>query len=510
VSRQIRTLIAAAAALLACGAGVGIPTTNARAADCLTAPYFSAAEGSYWSYRTDRATKRKCWFLRAKNQSTQQPTEQTASEAGPGAGATNTAGADDCLTAPDSPASEGRRWFYRTDRATQRKCWYLRAAGEPAQRAANVQAPSAVAPAKTTSAFDNATASAGAPLSKSSAEGPSPSLKPQPSPMGGTTTADLVAQSAPTANTSPSSRERPAQQTGAQAAGPAPAAGSPSPAVATANATKPNVTTSDARTDSLRPTVGARARDDAASPARGGASTANATGMAMSSTGTLVQMFLIVVAGLGTASLLYRVVTAAARRRQNSNDHLEADSIGDQKARDNQQQYRSVDEGDQLVDDLHPSTMAGANVVDDQRPRRSGDDGEQFIEDLHGSQLSAAIDRDNQQHHRSVDEPNQFIDDLHRSLIPGANDYDAPRPHPTDDVWQNNAPRAGGDVSEREDTLAQLRRDLDRLLHPNSHEDNGRRAGGESQITGEVSERDYRLTQWRRDLDLLLQPRKSA
>ena len=76
MSRQIPTpigLIALIATLLAWGAGVGIPTTIARAADCLTAPYFSAPEGSHWDYQTDRATKRKCWFLRAKNQSRQQP-----------------------------------------------------------------------------------------------------------------------------------------------------------------------------------------------------------------------------------------------------------------------------------------------------------------------------------------------------------------------------------------------------------------------------------------------------
>ena len=72
--------IAAVATLLAC---VGIPTTIARAADCLTAPYFSAPEGSQWYYQTDRATQRKCWFLRAKNQSTQQPAAQAESEAAP-------------------------------------------------------------------------------------------------------------------------------------------------------------------------------------------------------------------------------------------------------------------------------------------------------------------------------------------------------------------------------------------------------------------------------------------
>ena len=159
--------IAAVATLLAC---VGIPTTIARAADCLTAPYFSAPEGSQWYYQTDRATKRKCWFLRAKNQSTQQPAAQAESEAAPatrttafeqpatasigvrnsaasqtsaqpagpaagvGAGVPTTiARADDCLTAPNSPAPAGRRWSYRTDRATQRKCWYVRAADERTQ-----------------------------------------------------------------------------------------------------------------------------------------------------------------------------------------------------------------------------------------------------------------------------------------------------------------------------------------------------------------------------------------
>jgi hypothetical protein len=152
---------------------------------------------------------------------------------------------------------------------------------------------------------------------------------------------------------------------------------------------------------------------------------------------------------------------------------------------------------------------------------------------------------------------------LHRSLISGANDYDAHRPHLTDDDWPNNTRRAGGachitdDVSKREDTLAQLRRDLDRLLQANSREDqqqhgssaepeqfiddlhrapisgandNGsgeddhegrgpaddawpnytRHTGGASQITDEVSERDNRLSRLRRDLDSLLQPSKSA
>ena len=42
--------------------------------------------------------------------------------------------AEDCLAAPNSPAREGTRWYYRLDRATQHKCWYMRALDEPTQQ----------------------------------------------------------------------------------------------------------------------------------------------------------------------------------------------------------------------------------------------------------------------------------------------------------------------------------------------------------------------------------------
>src|SRR4029453_8900548 len=161
------------------------------------------------------------------------------------------------------------------------------------------------------------------------------------------------------------------------------------------------------------------------------------------------------------------------------------------------------------------------------------------------------------------DDRDQFIDDLHRSLISGANNFDARRPQPTDNDWPNSVRRASGtsqiteDVSKREDTLAQLRRDLDRLLQPNSREDqqqhgssperehfiddlhrtpisgandngsvedahddrrpandewpnNARRTGDVSHLADEVSERDNRLAQLRRDLDWLLKSPKRA
>jgi hypothetical protein len=49
----------------------------------------------------------------------------------PGAGV---ASAADCLTAPDASAPPDSHWYYRIDRATQRKCWHLRAADEPPQQ----------------------------------------------------------------------------------------------------------------------------------------------------------------------------------------------------------------------------------------------------------------------------------------------------------------------------------------------------------------------------------------
>src|SRR6185437_11705468 len=59
-----------------------------------------------------------------------------------------TAHAQDCLAAPNSPAREGSRWFYRLDRTTQHKCWYLRALDQPTQ-----QVPAATKPALAAGTF---------------------------------------------------------------------------------------------------------------------------------------------------------------------------------------------------------------------------------------------------------------------------------------------------------------------------------------------------------------------
>jgi hypothetical protein len=147
---------------------------------------------------------------------------------------------------------------------------------------------------------------------------------------------------------------------------------------------------------------------------------------------------------------------------------------------------------------------------------------------------------------------------LGENYVPGANNYGAHRPYRADDAGPNNARRTRGapqttdEVSEHDDTLAQLQRDLDRLLQLKSRDDenqhrsiderdqfvedlhrspissandyevyppppandewpNGvRGTGGASQITNEVGEHEERLAQLKRDLDLLLQLPKRA
>jgi len=46
-------------------------------------------------------------------------------------GAGSARGQDTCLDAPNAPAPPGSHWYYRTDKSTQRKCWYVRSQDQP-------------------------------------------------------------------------------------------------------------------------------------------------------------------------------------------------------------------------------------------------------------------------------------------------------------------------------------------------------------------------------------------
>ena len=51
--------------------------------------------------------------------------------------------AGDCLAAPDSQPPQGSHWYYRSDRAKQRHCWYLAAEGQRVSHAKPDAQPSA-------------------------------------------------------------------------------------------------------------------------------------------------------------------------------------------------------------------------------------------------------------------------------------------------------------------------------------------------------------------------------
>jgi hypothetical protein len=204
---------------------------------------------------------------------------------------TNTARADDCLTAPNSPVPAGSHWYFRTDRAKQRNCWYLHAPDQQPQPAA-AQAISDAPPATHTIAFKKpAAASPSAPSVNASpgdsAAPPLPSVKPQGVPMGSAITDQPLRQSAQEGSAATSIPGVPAPQ----ATPPSSTRGAePAPATATVRTDPSTVTAVEAQepapvsSESVRPTADARASDDAESTARGGGSTATAAGPAVSVT----------------------------------------------------------------------------------------------------------------------------------------------------------------------------------------------------------------------------------
>ncbi len=175
-----------------------------------------------------------------------------------------TARADDCLTAPNSDAPQGSHWYHYVDRATQRKCWYVRAPG-----AQQVAAPATTGPATplhSTSAPPEPK-SDGAPMSISPGDSAAPlphvkilAVRPKSAHVITATTGKPVRRSEQEGNTTtpsipeaPAAQESASWQTSAQATGPAPAAPpvrpDASPVVATVEALKPIAVPTDAAAD---------------------------------------------------------------------------------------------------------------------------------------------------------------------------------------------------------------------------------------------------------------------
>ena len=316
---------------------------------------------------------------------------------------TSTAHADDCLTAPNSSAPNGSHWYYHLDSTKQRKCWYLRVAGPPAQPAS----------AQDPVASHNTAPSPDAQISINNGIGtPLPhiqmlAVKPQAAP---TTTDEPIGQSAlqESATSSNPSASPPqastSMETNAQATGPAPVVRPDPSEVGAYNSREPTAALSVAATDSDPAAEVAKASNNAETNAR-----------TASLATTPAELFPIFALGLVVAGFLSRAVLkiATARRRRIIIDHPESHWIDDRQQhgwRDNLKHYGAIAEQDEFFDGLDRPLRSSAS---DYRPHR------------------------------------RFQNDAQRS---------------ENSVGKDRASAANDESSERKDKLQLLRQDLDRLL----------------------------------------------
>jgi hypothetical protein len=333
----------------------------------------------------------------------------------------NAAKADDCVTAPQSPAPQGTHWYYHLDRINQRKCWYVRAPGQqPAQQVA-AQTTSEGAPAGQPHSMAvspgpvAATAAPSAPMSTSPGDSnPSFSnarvlaLKPKRASVvtAAISVSEQEARPEPQVPEAMASITSTSLQTSAQLVGPttvAPAQPDVLPTVATVRA-EPGTVLAAAATQSLEPKAATKVPDEAESTGRGGKQTVAASL-------TAAPMVLTLALGLVAAGAASRVVMkiAAARRAIEMTNRPEPDWVDGQ--------WQS--EG-----------------------------------------------RNSQEH--------EFVDELHEGAITSATTHYEPL-HPSrfGDEWAEHAVGAGrsfemNEIPKREDTLAQLSRDLHRALFGDS------------------------------------------
>jgi hypothetical protein len=440
--------------------------------------------------------------------------------------------ADDCLAEPNSPAPAGTHWYYHMDSAKQRKCWYIRAMDQSAQPAAAQADPASLSHTPPIPLDKPATASASGPMSISPGDSAPPlprikvlAVRPQRPPVSSMATDQPVQQSAqkgPSQASSASSiPEASAPPANASAATPL----WPDPPLATVKTQEPAAPSSDTRPEFTRPIADNPVSDDAKSTARGGALTTNSWDFDPAAV-TPAEMFPIVALGLIVAGFLLRVVMkiTAARRQRITIHRRDFDRIENRlehKLREDQVIHRR----DGLTEYLERSTIpvatgssprrqspvgdewpdiarardSASRITDkismrehrwidvdpresewlDERPEHRWSDDQQqhesvsvdphepdWIDDRHQHE-----GRNDEQQHGSVREADELLDDFQSSLIVAAGDHRLRSSSlQADDQWSNNgrgkdgASQTSDEIREREEVLERLRRDLDRLL----------------------------------------------
>src|SRR5262245_55200605 len=81
----------------------------------------------------------------------------------------------ECLSAPTGASPEGRHWYYRADRSTGKRCWYLGQKSKKIRQAASPRTPPPrpdVEPAETPTEAPTIVAAADGPPTRVAAEAP--------------------------------------------------------------------------------------------------------------------------------------------------------------------------------------------------------------------------------------------------------------------------------------------------------------------------------------------------
>ncbi|MDA9466261.1 hypothetical protein [Bradyrhizobium sp. CCBAU 53415] len=191
ISTVVASIVAGAPlAALSQNAPTASSTANA-ATECLAAPKSAAPQGQHWYYRLDRTTKRKCWYLRAAGDKDSARTAQTAQAAG------DTPAAD--APAPPQHAVQDARAEYltpRSDAAPKTPNAPAQAAATPVQQSAdqaadgNARQPADTAPWPDVSAAAAPPAPPPAPTAVAAAAQPGAKPSRSPSPAAADGTAD--------------------------------------------------------------------------------------------------------------------------------------------------------------------------------------------------------------------------------------------------------------------------------------------------------------------------------
>jgi hypothetical protein len=460
---RIRGSMASLALLLVLAVGTGVPTNAARADDCLTEPNSPAPEGSHWYYHIDRATQRKCWHVRA----TDQPAEETAAPAA----------SDASAVAPTEPikkpaTSSGAPMSISPDMAAAPSL----PPAKPRHASLSAPADEAVRQSgeKGSPVWSTAPATAGTPMTTIPGDN-TPSLprvkvlgvKSQDAPVSGAAADQPGQQSAqkdPVSSTTeiPPGQQSPSSQMGDSATVPA-----PDPPVTSVKTADPAA--SETRTESDQPLADGAATDNAQAIAQNSTPAAQAE-QAKSPTLPPIAMFAVAALGLVVAGLLLRIVMNIS-----SGYHQRIDRRGfdwtENRYQDESGENRFVHHPDGLSDYLQRSaiwTSLDSGHSPSGHTRRDnvlGEDAASDATDKIGVHRHRRINIDP----RESDWVGKLVDNLESALVLPS-DYRSGPLLQDDDSWPDDkrrndgAPQSSDEIREREEALKQLKQDLDRLL----------------------------------------------